>query len=53
MLMDFSEHRHHRLIMQQAFKRDRLVARLEAMNPAIERGLAPGLQALARHRCRC
>jgi cytochrome P450 len=40
MLMDFSEHRHHRLIMQQAFKRDRLVAYLEAMNPAIERGLA-------------
>ncbi len=40
MLMDFEEHRHHRLIMQQAFKHDRLVAYLEKMNPAIERGLA-------------
>ena len=28
MLMDFEEHRHHRRIMQQAFKRDRLVAYL-------------------------
>jgi cytochrome P450 len=45
MLMDFEEHRHHRRIMQQAFKRERLVAYLEAMNPAIARGLeswAPG-----------
>ena len=40
MLMDFEEHRHHRRIMQQAFKRDRLVAYLDAMNPAIERGIA-------------
>jgi cytochrome P450 len=40
MLMDFEEHRHHRLIMQQAFKHERLVAYLEAMNPAIQRGLA-------------
>ncbi len=40
MLMDFEEHRHHRRIMQQAFKRDRLVAYLDKMNPAIERGLA-------------
>jgi cytochrome P450 len=45
MLMDFEEHRHHRRIMQQAFKRERLVAYLESMNPAIARGLqrwAPG-----------
>jgi cytochrome P450 len=40
MLMDFEEHRHHRRIMQQAFKRERLVAYLDAMNPAIERGIA-------------
>lgn len=40
MLMDFEEHRHHRRILQQAFKRDRLVSYLGAMNPAIERGLA-------------
>ena len=40
MLMDFEEHRHHRGIMQQAFKRERLVAYLEKMNPAIERGIA-------------
>jgi cytochrome P450 len=40
MLMDFEEHRHHRLIMQQAFKRERLVAYLEKMNLAIGRGIA-------------
>jgi cytochrome P450 len=40
MLMDFEEHRHHRRIMQQAFKHDRLVSYLEAMNPAIARGIA-------------
>src|SRR5918996_5510024 len=39
MLMDFEEHRHHRRIMQEAFKRERLVSYLDAMNPAIERGL--------------
>jgi cytochrome P450 len=39
MLMDFEEHRHHRRIMQQAFKHERLVAYLEKMNPAIERGI--------------
>jgi cytochrome P450 len=39
MLMDFEEHRHHRRIMQQAFRRERLVAYLEAMNRAIERGI--------------
>ncbi len=39
MLMDFEEHRHHRRIMQQAFRRERLVAYLDAMNPAIERGI--------------
>jgi cytochrome P450 len=40
MLMDFDEHRHHRRIMQQAFKRERLVAYLLRANPAIERGIA-------------
>ncbi len=40
MLMDFEEHRHHRRIMQQAFKRERLVSYLDKMNPAIERGIA-------------
>ena len=40
MLMDFEEHRHHRRIMQQAFKRERLVAYLDKMNPAIARGIA-------------
>ena len=40
MLMDFEEHRHHRRIMQQAFKHERLVAYLEQMNPAIRRGIA-------------
>ncbi len=40
MLMDFDEHRHHRRIMQEAFKRERLVSYLDAMNPAIARGLA-------------
>jgi cytochrome P450 len=40
MLMDFDEHRHHRRILQEAFKRERLVAYLEAMNAAIERGIA-------------
>ncbi|MBJ7331598.1 MAG: cytochrome P450 [Solirubrobacteraceae bacterium] len=39
MLMDFEEHHHHRRIMQQAFKRDRLVTYLEMMNPAIARGI--------------
>jgi cytochrome P450 len=39
MLMDFEEHRHHRRIMQQAFKRERLVSYLDKMNPAIERGI--------------
>jgi cytochrome P450 len=40
MLMDFDEHRHHRRIMQQAFKHERLVAYLEKMNPAIRSGIS-------------
>jgi cytochrome P450 len=40
MLMDFEEHRHHRRILQNAFKRERLVSYLDKMNPAIERGIA-------------
>jgi cytochrome P450 len=40
MLMDFDEHRHHRRIMQQAFKRERLVGYLRELNPAIDQGLA-------------
>src|SRR3954454_21206972 len=37
MLMDFEEHRHHRRIMQQAFKRERLVAYIEKANATIAR----------------
>jgi cytochrome P450 len=37
MLMDFEEHRHHRRIMQQAFKHERLVAYLEKVNETIAR----------------
>jgi cytochrome P450 len=49
MLMDFEEHRHHRRIMQQAFKRERLVGYLDKINPAIARSIdswrpAPGFQ---------
>ncbi len=40
MLMDAPEHRHHRLIMQQAFTRPRLRGYLTRMHPAITRGLA-------------
>jgi cytochrome P450 len=40
MLMDAPEHRHHRLIMQQAFKRERLRGYLRRMHPALERGVA-------------
>lgn len=40
MLMDFEEHLHHRRILQQAFKHDRLVTYLGMMNPAIERGIS-------------
>ena len=37
MLMDFEEHRHHRRIMQQAFKRERLVSYLDKVNDTIAR----------------
>src|SRR3954452_10182288 len=40
MLMDFEEHRHHRRIMQQAFKRERLQAYIEKANDTIARVLA-------------
>jgi cytochrome P450 len=40
MLMDFEEHRHHRRIMQQAFKRERLVAYLEKVNSVTARSIA-------------
>src|SRR4051794_39516665 len=39
MLMDFEEHRHHRRIMQEAFKRERLVAYIEKANATIARVL--------------
>src|SRR6202012_5759269 len=42
MLMDFEEHRHHRRIMQQAFKHERLVGYVDRMNPATARGVAGG-----------
>jgi cytochrome P450 len=49
MLMDFEEHRHHRRIMQEAFKRERLTAYIDKANETIARVLAtwpvgPGLQ---------
>src|SRR3954453_16189907 len=40
MLMDFEEHRHHRRIMQHAFKRERLQAYIEKANHTIVRVLA-------------
>jgi cytochrome P450 len=40
MLLDFGEHHQHRRIMQQAFTRDRLLAYLDQLHPAAERGLA-------------
>jgi hypothetical protein len=40
MLMDFEEHRHHRRIMQQAFKHERLVTYLEKMTPP-SNGVSP------------
>lgn len=40
MLLDFEEHRHHRGIMQAAFKKPVMERHLALMNPAIERGLA-------------
>ncbi len=39
MLLDFDEHRHHRGIMQAAFKKQVLMQYLERMNPAIEKGI--------------
>jgi cytochrome P450 len=39
MLLDLEEHLHHRRIMQQAFKHERLLGYLDQMNPAITRGL--------------
>ena len=39
MLIDFDEHHRHRRIMQNAFKRERLTAYLDTMNPAIARGI--------------
>ena len=40
MLMDFEEHLQHRRIMQEAFKRPRLVDYIAAANETIERGVA-------------
>jgi cytochrome P450 len=40
LLRDGTEHRHHRKIMHEAFKRPVLREYVERMNPAIERGLA-------------
>ncbi|HWJ07949.1 MAG TPA: cytochrome P450, partial [Nocardioides sp.] len=39
MLLDGEEHHLHRRIMQEAFTRDRLTSYVEAMHPAIARGL--------------
>lgn len=40
MLMDFEEHRHHRRIMQQAFKRERLVAYADQANTTVARSIS-------------
>ncbi|HWU32513.1 MAG TPA: cytochrome P450 [Marmoricola sp.] len=40
MLTDFEEHHRHRRIMQEAFTRDRLARYTQAMQPAIEAGMA-------------
>lgn len=40
MLLDFEEHRFHRKIMQNAFKKSVLVEYLKQMNPAIDEGLS-------------
>lgn len=40
MLLDGEEHHVHRRIMQEAFTRDRLASCVDAMHPAIARGLA-------------
>jgi cytochrome P450 len=40
MLLDFEEHRHHRGIMQAAFKKPVMERHLARMNPAIARGIA-------------
>lgn len=40
MLLDFEEHRHHRGIMQAAFKKQVLVQYLMRMNPAIDHGIS-------------
>ena len=39
MLLDFEEHRHHRRIMQNAFKKPVLVEYLKGMNPGIDTGI--------------
>jgi cytochrome P450 len=51
MLMDGDEHRHHRRILQQAFKRERLVAYLDSMNPAIAKGIAAWPQGVHPRGC--
>ena len=40
MLRDFAEHRHHRRILQSAFKKPALQGYLDAMNPQLEQGVA-------------
>ncbi|MET0839052.1 MAG: cytochrome P450 [Marmoricola sp.] len=39
MLLDFEEHHRHRMMMQQAFTRDRLATYTSAMGPAVAAGL--------------
>ncbi|WP_040823199.1 cytochrome P450 [Nocardia jiangxiensis] len=40
LLLEFDEHMYHRRIMQQAFTRDRLVAYLAQLGPAVEKAIA-------------
>lgn len=41
MLRDFDDHRTHRRLMQQAFKKNALVRYLHLMNPSIANGISP------------
>lgn len=49
MLRDFDDHRAHRRLMQQAFKKNALVRYLELMNPSIANGISPWVPTQRSH----
>lgn len=49
MLLDFEEHRFHRKIMQNAFKKPVLIEYLKGMNPAIQEGISKWKPAATFH----